>query len=174
MKKVFIIGMLLTLSISGFAQVDFKFKGVGAGLTIGSGAAGESDASAGLFINGLAQIMDKVDAEASLAFYVPGTYYQIITLNANGHYNFFQQNQFTAYGLAGLNLSYVRVDVPGVNYGYGIYSSDYSSSHSYLGLNIGAGGAYELTPKFDIIGQVGYTISEADQLFINAGVMYKF
>ena len=172
MKKLLFIGILCTITATSFAQ--FKFKGVGGGLSFGSNAAISSSGEAmgvGIEVNALAQIIEKVDAEAALIIYLPSSVgdfkQQITTFNANGHYNFFSQDKFTAYGLAGLNFTFEKyeTDVPG---------SKYSENISEVGLNIGAGGAYAFTDKLDGTAQLGYTLGDADQLFINLGVMYKF
>ena len=172
MKKLLFIGILCTITATSFAQ--FKFKGVGGGLSFGSNAAISSSGEAmgvGIEVNALAQIIEKVDAEAALIIYLPSSVgnfkQQITTFNANGHYNFFSQDKFTAYGLAGLNFTFGKyeTDVPG---------SKYSENISEVGLNIGAGGAYAFTDKLDGTAQLGYTLGDADQLFINLGVMYKF
>ena len=175
MKKILVLGLALALSFSAFSQ--FQFKGVGAGLSLGSQAGyssnGSSSMGLGININGLAQVTDKIDAEASFSYFFPSEYndpffgfnykMNIMTLSANGRYNFYQESGITAYGLAGLNLSIFSFDIAGA-----------TSSASELGLNIGVGGAYEITTDIDATAQIGYTIGDADQLFINLGVLYKF
>ncbi len=182
MTKLLFIGILCTITATSFAQ--FKFKGVGGGLSFGSNAAISSSGEAmgvGIEVNALAQIIEKVDAEAALIIYLPSSVgnfkQQITTFNANGHYNFFSQDKFTAYGLAGLNFTFGKyeTDVPGNDFGWhSVPGSKYSENISEVGLNIGAGGAYAFTDKLDGTAQLGYTLGDADQLFINLGVMYKF
>lgn len=166
MKKILFVLMAVTFSLSAFSQIDFKFKGVGGGLSIGS-EAGNGDMGFGLNVGGLAQIMDKIDAEANFIFYFPsdknGVDYNLIASNANGHYNFYQEGEITAYGLGGLNISRLKWK-----------NSGYSSNNTEIGINIGAGGAYEINDMLDGTAQIGYTIGNADQLFINLGVFYKF
>lgn len=187
MKKLLLISILCAITATSFAQ--FKFKGIGGGLSLGSASAinssGESSMGVGIDISALAQIVEKVDAEAALIFYFPSTQdpitFQMTTLNLNGHYNFYEQDKFTAYGLAGLNLTFGSTEFEGYseeyNYGGMTMSIDVpssSDSFSEVGLNIGAGCAYAFSDKLDGIGQLGYTLGDADQLFINFGVMYKF
>lgn len=184
MKKLLIIGVLCAITATSFAQ--FKFKGIGGGLSLGSQAAinssGDGSMGVGINISALAQIAEKVDAEAAFIFYFPSSQdpmtFQMSTLNLNGHYNFFEQDKLSAYGLAGLNYSFGKAEfeIPGYDYGSG-YSSPattISESFSEVGLNIGLGGAYAFTDKLDGTAQLGYTVGDADQLFINFGVMYKF
>ncbi len=126
----------------------------------------------GIDISALAQIAEKVDAEAAFIFYFPssqeGVTFQMSTFNLNGHYNFFEQDKLSAYGLAGLNYSFgeAEFEIPGLG--------TFSESFSEVGLNIGLGGAYAFSDKLDGTAQLGYTVGDADQLFINFGVMYKF
>jgi opacity protein-like surface antigen len=170
MKKLVFLLFALFICTSGFSQ--FKFKGVGGGLALGSQAAinksGDVVMGFGIYINGLAQIVEKIDAEASFVYYFPskpasGFKLTLTTLNFNGHYNFLQNDKLTAYGFAGLNISMVKTKI-----------STYSSSDSRAGINLGAGGAYGVSGKLDAVGQIGYTFGDADQLFINLGVIYKF
>lgn len=126
----------------------------------------------GLYVNALAQLAEKIDAEASFVYYFPsepvsGLKFTLSTLNFNGHYNFLQKDKLAAYGLAGLNISMVKakVNIPGFG--------SKTSSDSKVGFNIGAGGAYAISSKLDAVGQIGYTFGDADQLFINLGVIYK-
>ena len=184
MKKLLLFALLCTLSLTGFAQ--FKFKGVGGGLSFGSQAAinssGNGKLGLGIEVNALAQIAEKIDGEAALIIYFPsstsGVDFNMTTFNLNGHYNFFEQDKLSAYGLAGLSMTFgtTTFSTPEINYGYGyvIPASETSDSFSEIGLNIGAGGAYAVSDKLDLTSQLGYTISDADQLFFNVGVMYKF
>lgn len=179
MKKLLLISILCAITATSFAQ--FKFKGIGGGLSLGSASAinssGESSMGVGIDISALAQIVEKVDAEAALIFYFPSTQdpitFQMTTLNLNGHYNFYDQDKFTAYGLAGLNLSFGSVKWEAQDYGF-FSTEGFTDTFTEAGLNIGAGGAYAFTDKLDGTAQLGYTLGDADQLFINFGVMYKF
>ncbi len=169
-KKITLVIAVVLFAVGANAQ--FKFKGIGGGLALGSKAAvsktGNSQMGFGLYINGLAQIVEKIDAEASFVYYFPsepvsGFKFKLTTININGHYNFLQNDKFTAYGLAGLNISFGKVEIGPI-----------SSSTSKVGFNLGAGGAYGISNKLDAVGQIGYTIGDADQLFINLGIAYKF
>jgi opacity protein-like surface antigen len=175
MKKLVFLLLALFICTSGFSQ--FKFKGVGGGLALGSQAAinksGNSVMGFGLYVNALAQLAEKIDAEASFVYYFPsepvsGLKFTLTTLNFNGHYNFLQKDKLTAYGLAGLNISMVKAKFNMAGFG------STSSSDSKVGFNLGAGGAYGISSKLDAVGQIGYTFGDADQLFINLGVIYKF
>jgi len=174
MKKLLFLGLALTISVASFSQ--FKFKGVGGGLSLGSKAAintsGGNAMGFGINVNGLAGIMDKIDGEANFTYFFPsepvtGFKFNIMTLSVNGHYNFYQEGGITAYGLAGLNLGIASATVT-------FMGVSGSSSSSKMGFNIGAGGAYEISSTLDATAQLGYTAGGADQLFINLGVLYKF
>ncbi|HEY9125260.1 MAG TPA: outer membrane beta-barrel protein [Bacteroidales bacterium] len=149
---------------------------MGAGLALGSKAAisdeGDDKMGFGININALAQIVEKIDAEVSLSYYFPsepvdGIKFQLTTISLNGHYNFIAEKNMTVYGLAGLNYSIGKVEMER-------FGTSISDDESEIGLNLGAGGAFGITDNIDLTGQVGYTFGDADQLFLNVGVMYKF
>jgi hypothetical protein len=174
MKKLLFLGLALTISVASFSQ--FAFKGVGGGLSLGSKTAyntsGNSAMGFGINVNALAGIMDKIDADANFTFFFPsepvtGLKLSVIGINVNGRYNFYQDGGITAYGLAGLNYSISSVTMS-------FMGTSVSSSGSDFGLNIGAGGAYEINKNLDATAQIGYTAGGINQLFINLGVLYKF
>jgi outer membrane immunogenic protein len=178
MKKLFLLGLVLTLCLSGFSQ--FKFKGIGGGLALGSKAGMNSslnDAMGfGINIFGLAGIKEKIDIEAGIDYFLPSSQKfmtvdikkTFMTINVNGHYNFLSADALKAYGLVGLGLGMVTAEAPNP------LGGTISSSDAKIGLNLGAGADYKLTDNISAIGQIGYTAGGADQLFIHAGVVYLF
>lgn len=85
-----------------------------------------------------------------------------IEFNINGQYHFFDDDQFGAYGLGGLNYTSLRFSTE-------FNGFEESDSESEIGLNIGGGVEYEL--DFGLIyGELKFVISDADQLVIGAGV----
>lgn len=174
--KIYLLAAAFTfIFISVNAQISLK--GIGGGLSLGSKAAisssGGSAMGIGINVNGLVQITDVIDAEAKLVYYFPskpatGIKFSLVTLNFNGHYNFYKQDKLTAFGLGGLNFSFVSstVEIP--------FLGTVSTSDTRVGLNIGVGGMYELSPVITGTGEIGYTItSDVDQLFINLGILYR-
>lgn len=85
------------------------------------------------------------------------------TLNANGHYVFYDADALGIYGLAGLNLSRVTVDI-----GFG------SASSTEIGLNLGAGAEYAVAERVSLFGELKYVVSDFDQAVIVAGARYAF
>jgi outer membrane autotransporter protein len=184
MKKIFFLSLAVLISVASFSQ--FKFKGVGAGLAVGtkaavSGVDGTQKMGFGINVKGLAQITEQIDAEVAFTYYFPSSIsedlmgsevkvdFTLMTLNVNGHYNFLSNDNLTAYGLAGLNMSMASVEAT-------VAGFSASDSETKYGLNIGAGGAYGIMDNIDLTGDLGYTIGSGDysQLFINVGVLYKF
>lgn len=162
MKKLLFLGLILAISVNAFSQ--FQFKGIGAGLALGSKAAisddGDEAMGFGININALAQIVEDIDAEASISYYFPsepvdGLKFQVTTISLNGHYNFIAEKNMTVYGLAGLNYSIAKVEME-------FFGASVSDDKSEIGLNIGAGGAYGITDNIDLTGQLGYTIGDMD------------
>lgn len=88
-------------------------------------------------------------------------------LNANAHYQFYidEAEEFTAYGLGGLNLTNVRVKADGPNVGSG------SESETELGLNLGAGAEYQLNFA-KLFGELKFVVGDADQLNLAIGLRF--
>lgn len=77
------------------------------------------------------------------------------------------------YGSAGLALHILHssVDMPSVDLGqYGSYGGSYSDSKTRLGLNLGGGVKYMMSPKLTLVGELKYRfVSNANQLVITVG-----
>lgn len=85
-----------------------------------------------------------------------------MALNFNAHYFFYSQDELSAYGIGGLNISILRASISGT-----------SDSESELGLNLGAGVEYvadfgNLFGELTLAGIAG----DADQLVIGGGVRF--
>jgi opacity protein-like surface antigen len=85
------------------------------------------------------------------------------TLNANGHYIFLRPDALMVYGLAGLNLSHVSIDLGFV-----------TASDDEIGLNLGAGLEYSVVEQLGLYAEIKYVISEANQAVLGAGARYRF
>ena len=83
-------------------------------------------------------------------------------LNANAHYLFDITEKFRAYPLAGLTV---------VNKSY----TDVDDSITRLGLNLGGGCEYDVTPSVVLNAEFKYSIvSTIDQAVFSLGAVYKF
>lgn len=89
-----------------------------------------------------------------------------LEFNVNGNYIFYQEQQLTAYALAGLSLGYSKVKWKGETFpGMG----QVSGSDTEFGLNLGAGLEYGLG-AVDLFGELKFTVGGYDQAVFSAGV----
>lgn len=97
-----------------------------------------------------------------LTYFIEGDGISYNEINLNANYSFGSET-FRPYGLAGLNITTVKINFLG-----------FSSSNSELGLNVGGGLQYFVAEKVALFGEARYVISEFDQLVIGAGVIFQF
>ena len=73
---------------------------------------------------------------------------------------------------AGLALHILSSDVEEVTL-FG-QTTDFSSSSTKLGFDLGGGVLYKVSPQFDLLGELKYRlVSTVDQLALNVGVVYR-
>jgi len=82
--------------------------------------------------------------------------------NFDGHYFFEIDQALTVYPLLGLNVATVTEKI-----------NDISFSNTDVGANIGFGSEYDFDHRIVGFGELKYVISNADQLVITIGVLYK-
>ena len=80
---------------------------------------------------------------------------------------FLDADPWSAYALAGLNLS--TVGVKGVNV-VGIPGLNTTK----VGINLGGGARYAILDNVVLYGEIKYIISSFDQLVISVGGLYRF
>ena len=159
MKKVFLLAVIsLVFSVASHAQIRI-------GGFLGFGSEVEQ---AGLGINGEFIISEKVGISPNLLFYFPkknGPYKTSFwELNGNVNYYFLNDQPVSVYGLAGLNITNVKVK-------YDAFGSDYSNSDSEFGLNLGLGANFHVGNILPF-AELKYTISDFDQLVFMMGVKF--
>ncbi|RMF30583.1 MAG: hypothetical protein D6765_03010 [Bacteroidetes bacterium] len=113
-------------------------------------------------------ITESIEGSGSFTFFLPNgdipnndfTFWEI---NGDGHYTFTENESLSIYGLAGINIGHWSFEndfgFPGAN-----------PSDTEFGLNVGGG----IRLPFGSItgyGEIKYTISDFDQLVLNAGVL---
>jgi hypothetical protein len=96
--------------------------------------------------------------------------YTYIVIAARGAYHFLEhQPKFDAYAGAGLGYDIVSAsvtwNVPGYEQTFGRF---YSASASYFFFDVFLGGRYYFSPKWALMGEVGYGVG-----FARIGVSYK-
>ncbi len=135
----------------------------GAGLSFGTGAE-----TVGMQFRGDIDITDKWGGSLNIIpfFKKDVTYWEI---NFDGHYMFWDSEPWSAYGLAGLNLT--TIGIPGVNV---VGVNIPGVNETKVGLNLGGGARYAIAERVVLYGEIKYIISSADQLVISVGGMYTF
>ncbi len=133
-KLLFVAALCLGFTFAAEAQVNF---GVGAALGLERGGVSDDfDTKLGIGVNlrALFNVANKIDVAPQLTYWFATapdpetlTYAEV---SGNVHYNFSQgEDTMNFYGLAGLNLGYIKAGVDGGE----------SASDTEIGLNIGAG-----------------------------------
>ncbi|MDX1592318.1 MAG: outer membrane beta-barrel protein [Balneolaceae bacterium] len=176
MKKIILVAITtaLVLMFSGmtdqaFAQTEKGDIKLGAGLVFGSGVGfGDLDNDLGIRVDGSYMFTEDIRGAADFTFFFPksegGGKVTVWELNFNGHYLFVNDEDANVYGLAGLNVTGISVESDS-EFG------SFSSSDSEIGLNIGAGGEYDLDFAW-LFGEVkfGGIGHDADQFSVAAGL----
>ncbi|MBC8486171.1 MAG: outer membrane beta-barrel protein [Bacteroidetes bacterium] len=171
MKKILLLAFVLALINSVSAQ-SFKEKiAFGGGLSYGT-----EIENIGINIRGLYEVTEEIHGLMNLTFFFPkkedfGVFeykWNLWELNLDGHYNFKLSDKFSAYGLAGLNISNWRSKWEG-DLGYEYYED---TNTAKIGFNIGGGAAYNFTDALSGFGEIKYVISDYDQAVFTFGVLY--
>ena len=152
MKKIFLLIALISLSIGAFSQSGSKSVLVKAGY--------QTDYERfGLGVEGRYTITDNLRLAPDLTFYFPNNHLTGLDFNANIHYVFPIQSGFSLYPLAGIAMVNNRLSVGG-----------YSDSATDFGVNIGAGGSYDIGNNAYLNLEFKYSFQDVD----NAGIMLGY
>lgn len=173
MKKisVFLIAITLLFASNLFAQSE------GTKFLLGGGLNYVTDInSIGLSVDGTYLINENWEAAAGFTYLFEKDYVNWSMLDFDGHYVFYKENGLSAYGLAGLNITFWKIKWDDVYGGLGAAWSgiDDISKGSDAGFNLGAGIRYGLSDKLLLTGEAKYTISSGGFLTLTAGVAYCF
>jgi len=153
-------------------------------ISIGGGLAfGSEIEKLGINLRGYYGITEEIAAAPSFTYFFPNKLdfmsgeikWNVWELNLDGHYTFTDSDQFSAYGLAGLNITGTswksEYDIPNFFTGQNEHYEE-SDSDVNIGLNLGGGGQYNLNEQLGLFGEVKYVISNYDQLVFTFGVIY--
>jgi outer membrane immunogenic protein len=158
-KLLLILGISLVFTAASHAQVR-----VGAMLGYGSEVE-----QWGLGLNGEFIFNEKMAIAPSLLFYFPettsGFKYSYWELNGNFHYYFLQEDVVSLYGLAGLNLTTVKVKRKNDF----LDGTDHSNSEA--GLNIGIGANFHVGSVIPYT-ELKYVAGDYDQAVLYLGVKF--
>ncbi len=184
MKKTSIITMM---TLAMVLMIGFGAKAQRGDILAGGGLgyATKIDKPA-IFIGGVYQITPEWEGAADFTYFfsdkVEAAYSKWTlrwsALNLNAHYVFYNENQIEAYGLGGLSIrfataKYEYTGPTGGQYDY-LEDRDYSSTDSDVGLNLGAGGRYQLSDNLYGVAEMKFTILDGSYFQIGAGIQYKF
>lgn len=162
MKKILTIACLLMLGM-GIGQAQVHQGESAAGLTLSYGSEIESLGIGARYQYG---ILDQLRGEVSLNYFFEHNHLTWWDVNLNAHYLLGLWNeQLYFYPLAGLNYTMV-------NYKKDL---DPKGEENHVGLNVGAGLEYEITPHFGASFEYRHTIvRKVDQGVFTLGLNYKF
>lgn len=181
MKKLLVTFLIV---ISSFYALNAQFTKAGGGLTYGTGFHFNNETGvlsdlhrspfAGIFITGIYEMKLPFHIVPSFTYFIPRTNQPEIAsngektrissmmLDVNEHYVFNSLDRFEFYGLAGINITFVKIKWLG---------TVSSGSDNAIGLNLGAGTYVKITEKFDFCGEVKYIVSKYGQFMANAAVL---
>lgn len=205
MKKFFMIVAVVSamcLSSVEMNAQESKFA-LGAGLNYGT----EID-NLGVSLLGLYTINEQWEAAPGFTFFFEKDYTKMSSLDLNAHYVFSRNGGNTFYGLAGLNVTFFKWEMPSMSDETGDYNNweddydvewggDYNDEwgsdfdaewgdvfsdlttemelkEEYIGLNIGAGGRFELSEVLSMNAEVKYILGDLDYLNVGVGLLYHF
>lgn len=125
--------LLVLVAVLGLSTMQAQME-VGGGLAIGGGTAIEAKADF--------EVSDQISISPSLDYYLIDGDYSVFGINADGHYNFDVNDDFTAYPLLGFN--YLVISGNGYSYSSGI------------GINVGGGATYKISDSMKLYGELKY------------------
>jgi hypothetical protein len=160
MKKIGILLMVIFISVTtGFAQ-DYD-KSIGTSLNYGTYMKG-----LGWGFRYQQHFSEKFRIAPQITYFFNGSGRQGWEMSGDAHYLFNLENEKAKlYPILGVTLLIV-------NFKEGTRSD---LSKNKVGINLGAGGQYDLSSRFALFGEVKYAVvSSPGQAAIAAGVAYKF
>ena len=176
MKKIMIMAVLLIgFSISAMAQ------NWALGVNLGYG----NDVSKPSFgIKALYDLNESFTIAPSLNIYLPQTEeahesglsveakLKCWDINADVHWNFYNENNCKLYPLAGITYFHVKAEAEA---SYGGYSEGASESEGKFGINLGFGGQMNLSDAWIASAEIKYQIIEEFKQFVpSLSLIYKF
>lgn len=181
LKKLTLAICVLTLiQTTGFAQTNIGLKSVGGHIGIVSPEHYDTSVELGGVV-GLGTLMPNLQLEGNLDFWRKSQSSGDITaaftdISFGGTVNYFvdiNNPNLRPFGSAGLafHILHSSVDAPTQTFnGITVGGGSSSDSKTRLGLNIGGGVAYRVSPTLDLIGKLKYhLVSDINQLTITVG-----
>lgn len=171
MKKVFLATVLAVTSVAAFAQ-DGKLS---VGLNVGYGSASDLE-QLSFGVRASYDITEAIAIVPSFNYYLPKTEtmegcdlkLNVWDINCDFHYNALNKENFKLYPLAGITYMHAKATVEG-------YGASADESNGKLGVNLGVGAQFNISPNLAIHPELKYQIiDETNQLVPSVALMYKF
>lgn len=151
MKKLFLAAMMCVMTITAMGQQIKSAEGR-------ANLRGDFGIGAGITLN----VMDQIDFAPNFNYYFTDA--TVFTLDADFHYNFNLDRNWTLYPLLGL-IWFHAAD------GFDESNKDYNK----LGVNIGGGARYNINRDWAAFTEVKYQwVTDFDDMFFTLGVSYCF
>lgn len=164
MKKITLV-IIVALMSGLFQQVNAQIS-AGAGLVYATNIG-----SLGINVDAAYQINDDWAATGAFTYFLESDYVKWSALDFNANYNITEiDNVGLLYGLGGINMTFVKIDIPGLSEWMG----DASTTSSFVGLNLGVGLKIEINEQLYIAPEMAYTIINGSYLRFGAKCMYNF
>lgn len=163
MRKLFIV-IIAILFIGTFQETKAQF-------TVGAGLGYATDISSlGISANVGYEIDETWAATGSYTHFLEKDYYKWSAIDFNANYKLSEiENLGKFYAIGGINITTVKLDLPGLP---GFLGSS-STSESNFGVNIGAGLKVDLSEKMILAPEMTYSISSGSYLRIGAKLMFR-
>jgi len=180
---------ILLMMIAAVTTANAQFTKIGGGLAAGTGVYfnNETDNSnyktglPAIFLTGIYEITLPVHVAPSFMYYFPHnsktplvneeSSKQVIScmmVDLNGHYVFNSLDRFEFYGLAGLNITFLKSKWIAEISNTTITTKE---SDNAFGLNLGAGTYIKLSEQIDMFGEAKYIVARYDQFLFKAGIL---
>ena len=167
MKKLLFSICMMLVSAAAFAQQGKCTLGAHGAYII------DDPNNIGIGVNAGYEVIDNLRGVAEFDYFLKkdDVSYWDVTLGAQ--YLFKLGGNFVIYPTAGIDLLGYKVDVPEVTY-MGVTVGGGSSSDSKIGLNIGAGAEYWLSPSLALKAEYNYKTQWDGSSYLKLGVVIPF
>lgn len=142
----------------------------GFGITAGAGYGSEIE-SIGIQAGVLYSFTDDIRSAVDFVYFLPkeigGADFTWMEVNANAHYFLVNDVSMKLYGLAGVNLAFLTVEM-------NFMGTTIKGNDTETGANLGAGFEYMLGTSASIYAEAKYVLGNADQFGGFGGVRFYF
>ncbi len=163
MKKLFVL-IIAVLFIGTIQETKAQFS-VGAGLGFATDIS-----TLGISANLAYEIDETWAATGSYTHFLEKNNIKWSAIDFNANYNISEiDNLGQFYAIGGINITTVKIDIPG----FSNFINDSSVSESNFGVNIGAGIKIDLSDKMLLAPEMTYSLKTGGYLRIGAKLMFK-